>query len=281
MGGSTIFRENYQKDAVKTTFTVSSCGDKSGLFNSSETAYSNGNVEMATDMVTRKIIQTDHVATYQLNNISNTIGNDSTHTNGLNEGVYGSRMRIIGNPDIVYKELHKAADMKKVEIVAARSGFNDDRNTSDFDILPDFNSLPSEITEIFCAVPDDIADDNEPLLVPGNNMFTSMASDITKEINSMVSTVSKISTHTTLERAKLAAKNKVERTKKQLELIKSLPESGSKKRILDAVEKGDLTALSANPSNENKVKNSTYNKDEYEAKVAEIIPEMIDIERQC
>lgn len=281
MGGSAIFRENYQKDAVKTTFTVSSCGDKSGLFNSSETAYSNGNVEMATDMVTRKIIQTDHVATYQLNNISNTIGNDSTHTNGLNEGVYGSRMRIIGNPDIVYKELHKAADMKKVEIVAARSGFNDDRNTSDFDILPDFNSLPSEITEIFCAVPDDIADDNEPLLVPGNNMFTSMASDITKEINSMVSTVSKISTHTTLERAKLAAKNKVEKTKKQLELIKSLPESGSKKRILDAVEKGDLTALSANPSNENKVKNSTYNKDEFEAKVAEITPEIIEIERQC
>ena len=116
MPGSAIFRENYQKDAVKTSLTVSSCGDKSGLFNSSETAYSNGNIEIVSDLVTRKVVQTDNVATYNSNNISNTLGNDSVHTSGLNEGAYGSRARIIGNPDIIHKGLHKSAEILKAEI---------------------------------------------------------------------------------------------------------------------------------------------------------------------
>ena len=282
MGGSAIFRENYQKDAVKTVKTTSSCGDKSGLFNSSETAYSNGNIEIVSDLITRRIVQTDNVETYRRNNISNTDGTDSVYTNGLNEGVYGSRMRIIGNPDVIYKGLHKAADLTKAEIIAARSGFNDDRNTSDFTPLSGFEDLPSEVLSALTCVPEDVATgDDAPLSVPGSNLFTAMAADVANEVSLLTTKIGKINTASQLEAAKLALKNKVEKQKKQLEVLKSLPESPSKKRILEEVGKGNLTALFSEPSNEKREKKSTYNKDEYEAKVAEILPEVIAIESQC
>lgn len=282
MGGTSIFRQNYQKDAVKSTFTVSSCGDKSGLLNVAETAYANGNIEITTDLITRKIVQTNNVESYQGNNMSNTVGNDSIYTNGLNEGVYGSRVRIVGNPDIIYKELHKAADMKKAEIVAARSGFNDNRNSLDLNPISELTDMPGEVLDAVTSTPASVAyDENNSIPSSSDNLYANMSQYITNTINSMSSNLSKISASTQLKKAELVAKNKVERQKKQLENINSSPESGLKTRILEAIKNGNISAVFADPSNEDKEKTSIYNKEEYEAKVAEITPEMIQIERQC
>ena len=248
----------------------------------SETAYSNGNVEITSDLVTRKIVQTDNVETYKANNISNTVGNDSIYTSGLNEGVYGSRARIIGNPDIIYKGLHKSAEMLKSEIVAARSGFNDDRDNPSLDIFAPLAELPATVLESIWYIPEDVrTGEDAPLGVPSNNLFTGMMADVMTEVNRVKSRASKITASSMQERAKVAAKNQVEKQKKQLEIITNLPDSVTKEQILKAVKSGNIAVLLSNPSNENKNKNSTFNRDEYEAKATEILPELIQIERQC
>lgn len=282
MSNSANTRQNYNKDAVKTTRTVSSYGDNSNLYNCSETVYSNGNQELNTDNVTKKVVQTDNVSSNRGNNISDTNGNDSTYTNELNEGAFGSRARMIGNPDIVNKQLHKDADKLKAEIVAARSGFNDDRNDTDFDIIDGILSIPSKIFDAITSTDDDIADgDDQPLSSGGTNLFTAMVSDVTNELSIYKKRLNKIFSSSQSKKAELAAKNEAEKKKKQIEMINNLPESPSKQRLLKAVEEGNVATLMSNPSTENKDKKTTYDKDEYEAKAAELIPQLIEIEKQC
>lgn len=282
MSNSANTRQNYNKDAVKTTRTVSSYGDNSNLYNCSETVYSNGNQELNTDNVTKKVVQTDNVSSNRGNNISDTNGNDSTYTNELNEGAFGSRARMIGNPDIVNKQLHKDADKLKAEIVAARSGFNDDRNDTDFDIIDGILSIPSKIFDAITSTDDDIADgDDQPLSSGGTNLFTAMVNDVTDELSIYKKRLNKIFSSSQSKKAELAAKNEAEKKKKQIEMINNLPESPSKQRLLKAVEEGNVATLMSNPSTENKDKKTTYDKDEYEAKAAELIPQLIEIEKQC
>lgn len=282
MSNSANTRQNYNKDAVKTTRTVSSYGDNSNLYNCSETVYSNGNQELNTDNVTKKVVQTDNVSSNRGNNISDTNGNDSTYTNELNEGAFGSRARMIGNPDIVNKQLHKDADKLKAEIVAARSGFNDDRNDTDFDIIDGILSIPSKIFDAITSTDDDIADgDDQPLSSGGTNLFTAMVSDVTNELSIYKKRLNKIFSSSQSKKAELATKNEAEKKKKQIEMINNLPESPSKQRLLKAVEEGNVATLMSNPSTENKDKKTTYDKDEYEAKAAELIPQLIEIEKQC
>lgn len=282
MSNSANTRQNYNKDAVKTTRTVSSYGDNSNLYNCSETVYGNGNQELNTDNVTKKVVQTDNVSSNRGNNISDTNGNDSTYTNELNEGAFGSRVRMIGNPDIVNKQLHKDADKLKAEMVAARSGFNDDRNDTDFDIIDGILSIPSKIFDAITSTDDDIADgDDQPLSSGGTNLFTAMVNDVTDELSIYKKRLNKIFSSSQSKKAELAAKNEVEKKKKQIEMINNLPESPSKQRLLKAVEEGNVATLMSNPSTENKDKKTTYDKDEYEAKAAELIPQLIEIEKQC
>lgn len=282
MANSANTRQNYNKDAVKTTRTVSSYGDNSNLYNCSETVYSNGNQELNTDNVTKKVVQTDNVSSNRGNNISDTNGNDSTYTNELNEGAFGSRARMIGNPDIVNKQLHKDADKLKAEIVAARSGFNDDRNDTDFDVIDGILSIPSKIFDAITSTDDDIANgDDQPLSSGGTNLFTAMVNDVTDELSIYKKRLNKIFSSSQSKKAELAAKNEVEKKKKQIEMINNLPESPSKQRLLKAVEEGNVATLMSNPSTENKNKKTTYDKDEYEAKAAELIPQLIEIEKQC
>lgn len=282
MSNSANTRQNYNKDAVKTTRTVSSYGDNSNLYNCSETVYGNGNQELNTDNVTKKVVQTDNVSSNRGNNISDTNGNDSTYTNELNEGAFGSRVRMIGNPDIVNKQLHKDADKLKAEMVAARSGFNDDRNDTDFDVIDGILSIPSKIFDAITSTDDDIANgDDQPLSSGGTNLFTAMVNDVTDELSIYKKRLNKIFSSSQSKKAELAAKNEVEKKKKQIEMINNLPESPSKQRLLKAVEEGNVATLMSNPSTENKDKKTTYDKDEYEAKAAELIPQLIEIEKQC
>lgn len=282
MPNSANTRQNYNKDAVKTTRTVSSYGDNSNMYNSSEEVYSNGNQILNTDNVTKRVVQTDNVSANRGNNISDTNGNDSVYTNELNEGAYGSRMRIIGNPDVVNKELHKDADKLKADIVAARSGFNDDRNDSDWNVLDSLMSMPSKIFSAITCVDDDVAEgDDMPLPTSGNNLFLAMATDVATEVGNYKKKFAKISASSQMKKADLAVKNEVEKKAKQIEMIQKLPESPSKEKLLKAAQEGNLKALMSNPSNESKVKKSTYDKDEYEAKAAELVPQLIELEKQC
>lgn len=282
MSSSPLYREGHNRTATCTIHDYSSTGDKSSLFNCHEISYTNGNYNITSDLVTRNVVQTDNVSSNRANNISNTVGNDSVYTLELNEGAFGSRMRIIGNSDSVYRQSRQAADILKNDIVAARSGFNDNRNSLDFNLADGLGEIPGETLDALTAIDDDVADgDDEPLSSNGGNLFMAMASDVANEINNYTKKFSKINASTQLKKAELAAKNKIEKQRKQLELITSMPESASKERITSAIAQGDLTVLLSNPSNENKDKKSVYNRDDYELKVVEILPELIEIERHC
>jgi hypothetical protein len=276
-----VTRQQYERSSTKTTISVRSSGDKSGKYNSTEEAYQNGTHNIESDRVSKTSTRGDRVASYGGNHISDVIGNESNHTNGLNEGAFGSRTRIIGNPDVVNGKLHEEAERLKTELVAARSGFNDDRNDTSFNPIKELFSIPGKILDAVTSIDDDVAEgDDEPLFSGGTNLFTSMMADVANEIAQYTKKLSKISLSGSLEKARLVTVNEVEKQKKQLELIEKLPDSASKEKLKEAVAKGDLAALLSNPSNENKEKNSKYKADEYEQKAAEIIPQLIELERQ-
>lgn len=281
MPNSPLYREGHNKSATCTVHDYSSTGDGSSLFNCHEVSYTNGNSNITSDLITRNIVQTDNVSSNRANNISNTAGNDSVYTYELNEGAYGSRMRIVGNADAVYRKSRQAADIIKSELVAARSGFNDDRNSSNFNSAGN-SGIPNSILNSISSIPEDVADgDDEPLSSNGTNLLISMASDVSTEISNYSSKFSKISSSSQQKKAELSAKNESEKQQKQQEVIENMPDSPSKERMKNALATGDTSVLSANPSNENKKKTSIYNRDDYESKVAEVLPELIEIERHC
>lgn len=281
MPSGAIIKQSVDKNNVKTTQNVLSFGDNSNNFKSSVETYINGDQRIVSDNITKSVIQNDNINVHRGNNISDTVGNSSNFTNELNEGAYGSRIRMIGNPDIVYKQLHKDADKLKAEIIAARSGFNDDRDETDFNIINGLSSIPNKVLDAFTTVDNEIAEgDDVPLSTNGSNLLLAMASDVATEVSKYTSVLNKISAAGQLKKAELVAKNEIEKKRKQLELIEKLPESASKERILAAIKKGDIASIFADPSNENKDKKSVYDKNEYEAKVAEILPQLIELEKQ-
>lgn len=282
MANSANVKQSLKKGVVRTTREVASFGDNSNNFKSYEETFINGNQKIVSDNITKEAIQTDKVSIIKANNISETTGNDSSWTNELNEGAYGSRMRIIGNPEVINKGLHKDAETLKNEIIAARSGFNDDRNELNFNVLDGFMSMPTEVLNAITSIPEDVADgDDMPLSSGGANLFMDMAMDVANEIGNYMKKFSKITASSLLEKAKLAAKNNIEKQTKQISEIAKLPESINKEKLKKAIEEGNISTLLSDPSNEKKDKKSFYNKDEYEAKVAELTPQIIELEKQC
>lgn len=282
MANSANVKQSLKKGVVRTTREVASFGDKSNNFKSYEETFINGNQKIVSDNITKEVIKTNKVNIIKANNIIETDGNDSNWTNELNEGAYGSRIRIIGNPEVINKGLHKDAETLKNEIIAARSGFNDNRNELNFNILDGFMSMPTEVLNAITSIPEDVADgDDMPLSSGGTNLFMDMAMDVANEIGNYMKKFSKITASSLLEKAKLAAKNNIEKQTKQISEIAKLPESINKEKLKKAIEEGNISTLLSDPSNEKKDKKSFYNKDEYEAKVAELTPQIIELEKQC
>ena len=192
MPSGAIIKQSVDKNNVKTTQNVLSFGDNSNNFKSSVETYINGDQRIVSDNITKSVIQNDNINVHRGNNISDTVGNSSNFTNELNEGAYGSRVRMIGNPDIVYKRLHKDADKLKAEIIAARSGFNDDRDETDFNIINGLSSIPSKVLDAFTTVDNEVAEgDDVPLSTNGSNLLLAMASDVATEVSKYTSVLNK------------------------------------------------------------------------------------------
>lgn len=278
---SAITKHDFSKSAAKTTVGIRSLGDKSGKFNYSEEIYTNGTHIINTENESKTITQTNKVEINGSNRIQFTSGNDSKFTSSLDEGVYGSRTRIIGNSAVVAQGLHSAADKLKATLVAARSGFNDDRNDTPATSNPSLGSIPPSVKNNISSLKADSATgDDEPLTSGGGNIFMSMVSEVQNEISSYTKIAKKFSADSIKEQAALALKNISEKTKKMLELIQSLPDGPTKTKILEDYKKGDTNAIFRNPSSESKEKKSKYNADEYEAEAAKIVPQIIELEKQ-
>jgi hypothetical protein len=282
MGGRAISQQSYRNNGVKAERTCNTTGPNSAYFKSREESDINGNKSIRTDMGSKDITQADRMNVNRSNNMSETSGNDSVYTNELNEGAFGSRARMIGNPAVVNNKLHQDADMLKGELVAARSGFNDNRNDVSGGVLSSLAGIPKKVLEAIVDVKDDVAEgDDEPLSSNGGNLFLAMATDVMNEVSNYTKKFSKMASSAQLKKAALVAQNEFEKVQKQAELVyNKLPECPTKETLKKAIAEGNLSILLSNPSSESKDKKSTYNKDEYEKKAAELTPKIMELERQ-
>jgi hypothetical protein len=281
MGGSANTQQTFRNNGVTTQVDIRSSGPNSGQFRFSQQSDANGNVSIQSDNINKTVSQNERMAVNRGNNMSETSGNDSTYTNELNEGAYGSRARMIGNPAVVNNKLHQDADKLKSELVAARSGFNDNRNDTGGP-LTTLAGIPGKVLESIVDIKEDVADgDDEPLSSNGGNLFLAMAADVANEVSNYAKKFSKIASAANLKKAALVAKNEAEKVQTQMKLVyEKMPECPSKENIKKAISEGNLSILFSNPSNENKEKKSTYKKEEYEQKAAELTPKIMELERQ-
>lgn len=281
MGGSANTQQTFRNNGVTTQVDIRSSGPNSGQFRFSQQSDANGNVSIQSDNINKTVSQNERMAVNRGNNMSETSGNDSTYTNELNEGAYGSRARMIGNPAVVNNKLHQDADKLKSELVAARSGFNDNRNDTGGP-LTTLAGIPGKVLESIVDIKEDVADgDDEPLSANGGNLFLAMAADVANEVSNYAKKFSKIASAANLKKAALVAKNEAEKVQTQMKLVyEKMPECPSKENIKKAISEGNLSILFSNPSNENKEKKSTYKKEEYEQKAAELTPKIMELERQ-
>lgn len=276
-----IVRQEYRKGPNVTVKHTVSRGDGSNMFNSSETIHGNGNVNIVSDLITKDIVQTDKVNSVGGNAISDTQGSSSQWVNEATELSTNSNYKIVGDLSNIRHGFFKEADNAKLKLAAMRSGFNDDRNISD--LIPNISltSIPGDIiSNISVVEKNTVMMDDIPKIPAAGNIFTAIASLVATEISNMVAAYSKISAKSILKKAELSAKNTVEKQVKLIKSIEDLPESINKEKLKTAIAEGNLSTLFSSPSNEEKEKNSTYNKDEYEAEAVKVSKELISVERE-
>ena len=279
---SPIIRQQYNKEPFKVTKSTTSRGDGSSLFNVSETAYGNGNVSIVSDLVTKNIVQTDCANIVNANNIAEVQGNNSKWVNEIDESVSNSKYTIVGNISNMRHGFYKEADVAQQKLVAMRTGFNDDRHQSP--LIPDLglSEFPSELLSKIMVVEKNtvLADDTPKLPSPGGGIFADIGTIIANEVSQLTDAMSKISTKSALKQTELVAKNKVEKTKKIIESVSELPDSPTKEKFKEAIAAGNLSVLFSSPSNEEKEKNSVFNRDAYEAEAVEAANKLLNVERE-
>ena len=189
-----ISRQEYRKGPNATVKSTTSRGDGSNLFNVTETSYGNGNVSIVSDLVTKDIVQTDSAKTVKGNAISGTHGNQSQWVNEAAEISSNSSYKVVGNIQNVRNGFYQETDMAKAKLVAMRSGFNDDRNESNF--LPDISltGMSSDILKGITVVDKQtVMTDDIPKIPASGNIFTDIAVLVATEVGNMMNAISKIS----------------------------------------------------------------------------------------
>lgn len=275
-----IYKQEFDKVPNKSTMTTVTRGNNSELYNVTEEAWGNGNKSIISDLITKNVTQTNAFDEYKADYITDTMGNHSIWVNEAYEISSNSNYKFVGDPENLSIDLYKSLEDFRKEFVALRSGFNDDRHESDLTQLLDFDLLPQDVINNFFVVDSsDIMCDSGPKIPPSGNLFTDLGVMYLSEISDMTKSLGQISVKSQLKKAKLAAENKIEKQKQLLLSLGDLPDSVNKERITQAIADGDLTALFVSPSNEEKKKTSTYNRDAYEAKAVEIADKMSMVER--
>lgn len=166
-------------------------------------------------------------------NINNNQGNFSTVTLGLNESVNGSRIEIVGSPNMIRKSPQEYANRNLAEWVAVNSQPNTKTDTS-------LLSLP-EVSEIFkpapnlldCVVCPKAEDIDETEQVPD----TSIMGEITNYVNRVKNVASKCTLETAKEMATVQKKHMKDKATATIE---------SKKKMFSKMPKMSLAAFKEN-----------------------------------
>lgn len=175
--------------------------------------------------------------------------------------VTGSSNQTINNPQA-------AANAAKRELVAARSGFNDNRDDTIFSILDEILSVPNDVLKAIVVMEkkDTQTQANGDGKPKNKNIWTDAWNIIESEVKSVTDYYANIFSKSAIKRAEVVIKNKKEKIKKMQERVEKMKDGTLKNKYLQAIAKGDLKTLFSFPIAEKKELTSTEDKD----KVAEM-----------
>lgn len=195
-------------------------------------------------------------------------GNSAKAVDGIDDSVAGEREIKTTSPGVVRANVPRAANAANAKIVAARTGFNDDRDDSIFSIIDEILAVPGEILEAITYIDSKkVQEEVDDGKTKSDNILTSLVDDITKEVGKYTKMWSRITADSAMKRAEAVIKNKKEKIEKTIKRIEKMKEGPKKNTFLTAVKSMDLSVLFSDPSNEKKEKKSIRDKDE-EAKIA-------------
>lgn len=282
--GSAIQEQKVTSSSGGTTVETKSMGNGSNLVNTTQEVKSNGDMKVSSDLGTTDIKQNDSNSINQGNSAKSTNGNNSSYTNGLNESASGSSSRVIGNPSETQNGITEEINREKAKIVAARSGFNDDRNDDSYglkDFINDVIGFPKAILEGISKTLEDVAtEEDESKDTKGKDLFSSMMDNIEAEIEPILKRWKKAKAEAMKEQAKVLEHNKKEKKKQQIEAIKKMPDSAHKQRLLKAINEGKVEETYGALSTEGKEKKSTFDQTKYDEEVIKYIETVIELERK-
>lgn len=170
--------------------------------------------------------------------------------------VTGSSNQTINNPQA-------AANAAKRELVAARSGFNDNRDDTIFSILDEILSVPNDVLKAIVVMEkkDTQTQANGDGKPKNKNIWTDAWSIIESEVKSVTDYYANIFSKSAIKRAEVVIKNKKEKIKKMQERVEKMKDGTLKNKYLQAIAKGDLKTLFSFPIAEKKELTSTEDKD--------------------
>ena len=260
---ATTQEQMVKKEGVVTTRSVETRGDNSDQQQSIEEARPNkltSDTDQAHHSVCTAPTNNDHSTQ---DRTESTGGDKGTDIGGASSERAGEKSTIVTSPNVVQNNPVAAANEARKELTAAKSGFNDNRDESVFTIIDDLLSIPGEIfnviTKVDEAKDDEAENDGE---MESEGVFTSMMDDITKELGKIVKAVTQFTSASAKEKAAAVVKNKTEKVKTIKKRIDNMREGPTKEKYLEALRKMDFSVLFADPSSENKKKESTRDKDE-------------------
>lgn len=210
------------------------------------------------------------------------VGNVTNFVKGTVEfcgGVFSvsteEKSEIAADPEALKAKTQQAHNDDKKEIDAARSGFNDNRNDSDFfSNLTEFLSIPDDLIKaIVPSIPEDTEDTTNTGKTENDNIFGNLVEDITKEVKKYTKAFTQISAKSILKQAETVLKEKKERLKKMQEQLEEIFDENVKERLMSNF---PISLLSgpATESSKDKLK-STLDTDEIAKRASEIVTKQV------
>lgn len=281
--GAPHIRQEIHNTAAGTQRIVVSNNSDSNHFNVVETTTKNGNAHISSDLVDKQITRTDSVVYTHGNSMQECNSNNSLYVNGRQEVVSSSSYRIVGSADLVYQGLQTTANNAKVDIVAARSNFGDNRFEAESGTTSSEGEGLDEKTKSGISVtPDDICDvAMSGSIMPAVNLLQQLAFDISNIIGDYAKKLAQSTSAAAANIASLIPLNIAEKDERQAKKIEELPDGPAKQRILSG-QSNCSNPLYENPASNLRNKTNTFDEQDYQAKAATYTETVLETEsRMC
>lgn len=195
-------------------------------------------------------------------------GDEGSDTGGAKSEREAEKSVIVTTPNIVQNNPVAAANNARKEITAAKSSFNDNRDSCIFSAVDDLLSIPSEILSAITKIDEDKDDAAEmDGDLESDNIFVGLVDSVTKELGKITLAISQFTADSALKKAELVIKNKTEKLATIRKRIEEMDEGAVKEKYLEALFAMDLNVLFGDPASENMKKQTIRDKDE-EVKMA-------------